>query len=310
MSPAGRFPSGPVRAQELAERVGGHGVGLGDVVLYGVAPLGEGGPDDLVWCAGRVPPSCSAGVILSQPVTDCQYLDTPRIEVKDPLRAFALVLRTYFPEAHPVGVHPTAVVEPSARLGKNVVIGAFAYVGHDVEIGDETVVFPHVTLYPHTQIGRRCRIHAGSVLGADGFRYVPGPAGLEKVPQIGRVVLEDDVEVGANTCIDRAGLGETRIGQGAKIDNLVQVGHNCVVGSHAVLAGQVGLAGSVTIGSGAMLGGQAGVADHRRVGHRARVGAQSGVARDVGDGEVVLGSPALPIRLARRWIAKWRRGID
>jgi len=156
-------------------------------------------------------------------------------------------------------------------------------------------------------VGAHCRIHAGAVLGADGFRYAAGPDGPERVPQVGRLVLEDHVEVGANTCIDRAGLGETRIGRGSKLDNLVQIGHNCVLEPAVVVAGQAGLAGSVRVGAGSQVGGQAGIADHRTLGRGVRVGAQSGVTQDVVDGETVMGTPAMPARQVRRLWASWRR---
>jgi len=229
------------------------------------------------------------------------------IVVADPLRAFGQILRTHFPDVHPVGAHPSAVVDPTAVLGRGVSVHAGCVVGARVTLGDDTVLFPNVTVYPDTVVGARCRIHAGAVLGADGFRYAAGPNGPERIPQLGRLVLEDDVEVGANTCVDRAGLGETRIGRGSKLDNLVQIGHNSVLEAAVVVAGQAGLAGSVRVGAGSQIGGQAGIADHRSVGVGARVGAQSGVTQDVPAGEAVLGTPALPARQVRRLWATWRR---
>lgn len=295
-----RFRTGPHTAASLAQLVGGvlHG---DDRQLDGVAPLGEATASHLAWSRQAPPADCPAVVLARTPGTGTT------IVVTDPLRAFAQVLRAHFPEPSPAGVHPAAVVHPSAQLGPRVTVGPGCVVQEGVQIGEDTVLYANVTVYPLTSIGARCRIHAGAVLGADGFRYAAGPTGPERVPQLGRLVLEDDVEVGANTCIDRAGLGETRIGRGSKLDNLVQVGHNCTLGPAVVVAGQAGLAGSVVVGAGAQIGGQAGIADHRTVGAGARVGAQSGVTQDVPAGETVLGTPAMSARLVRRLWATWRR---
>jgi UDP-3-O-[3-hydroxymyristoyl] glucosamine N-acyltransferase LpxD len=197
-------------------------------------------------------------------------------------------------------VHPTATVHPSAILGVASAVHAGAFVGAWCQVGAGTVLYPNVVLYPGTVVGDRCRIHAGAVLGADGFRYQSDPKGPQKVPQVGRVIVGDDVEIGPNCVIDRAFLEATRIGDGSKLDGLVMVGHNVQIGRGAVLAAQVGLAGGVKVGDGAMLGGQAGVAEHREIGAGAMVAGQSGVGRDVPPGEAVLGSPAMPLRVARR----------
>jgi UDP-3-O-[3-hydroxymyristoyl] glucosamine N-acyltransferase len=172
------------------------------------------------------------------------------------------------------------------------------------------MLFPNVVLYPNTQIGADCRIHAGTVIGADGFSYHPTAEGLRKVPQIGRVVIEDGVEIGANSTIDRAFLDETRIGQGSKIDNQVHIGHNAILGRSVVIAAQTGLAGSVTIGDGALLGGQVGVVEHTHIGKESRVGAQSGVNKDVDDGQTVLGTPAEPAMKMKRIYAALRKLPD
>ena len=275
-----------------------------DRIVGGVAALESADPQALAWFGGRrLPVDCAAGVLLT---------DVPRegftcLVVDHPLRAFGQLLRALFVESLGEGVHPTAVVHPSAQLAAGVVISAGCVVGARVQVGEDTVLFPNVTVYADTRIGARCRIHAGAVLGADGFRYAPGPQGPERVPQLGGLVLADEVEVGANTCIDRGGLGETRIGRGSKLDNLVQVGHNSRLGQAVVVAGQAGLAGSVDVGDGALIGGQAGIADHRSIGAGARVGAQSGVTRHVKAGESVLGTPAMTARLVRRMWARWRR---
>ncbi len=300
MSAFRSFPAGPQSTEALARLVDGTVHGSARMVA-GVAPL-EGAPAGaLAWCGRATVPGSPAVLLATAPGPGTT------IVVRDPLRAFGQILRHLFEEDHPPGVHPGATVHPTAVLGVGVVVHAGCVVGPRVQVGDGTILFPNVTVYADTVVGARCRIHAGAVLGADGFRYAAGPTGPERIPQLGRLVLEDEVEVGANTCVDRAGLGETRIGRGSKLDNLVQVGHNSQLGPAVVLAGQAGLAGSVTVGAGAQVGGQAGIADHRSVGAGARVGAQSGVTQDVPDGETVLGTPAMSARAVRRLWATWRR---
>lgn len=304
MSPLHPFPQGPLTAAALADRLGAELHGDPLLAVHGVAPLESADAHALAWFGGRsLPPDCRAGLLLTHKMVEGHSC----LVVDHPLRAFGQLLRDCFPEAHVEGVHPSAVVHPTATLAKGVVVSAGCVVGARVKIGEDSVLFPNVTVYADTVIGARCRIHAGAVLGADGFRYAPGPLGPERVPQLGGLVLEDEVEVGANTCIDRGGLTNTRIGRTSKLDNLVQVGHNSQLGQAVVLAGQAGLAGSVTVGDGAQIGGQAGIADHRSIGRGARVGAQSGVTRDVLDGEAVLGTPAMAARLVRRMWASWRR---
>lgn len=303
MSALHPFAQGPVTASTLANSLGAvlHG---DDLMVHGVAALEHADRRSLAWFAGRkLPIGCGAGVLL----THLPIEGRTCLVVSEPLRAFGVLLRRAFPESLDEGVHPAATVHATAVLASGVVVSAGCVVGAHVEIGEDTVLFPNVTVYAHTVVGARCRVHAGAILGSDGFRYAPGTRGPERVPQLGRLVLEDDVEVGANTCVDRGGLGETRIGAGSKLDNLVQVGHNSQLGRAVVIAGQAGLAGSVTVGDGAQIGGQAGIADHRSIGAGARVGAQSGVSRDVAAGETVLGTPAMAARLVRRMWAGWRR---
>ena len=214
---------------------------------------------------------------------------------------------TQYLDHHVATIHPGAWVDPSAELGAGAVVHAGAWVGASCQIGAGTVIYPTAVLYPGTVVGRDCRIHAGAVLGADGFGFHPGPSGPLKVPQVGRVVLGDGVEVGANSCVDRAFLGETRLGAATKLDNLVQIGHNCQVGRGVVMAGQAGLSGSVTVGDGVQVGGQVGIADHAQVGAGALLAAQSGIHGTVAAGQAVFGSPAMPLRQARRVFALLRR---
>ncbi|HYN43452.1 MAG TPA: UDP-3-O-(3-hydroxymyristoyl)glucosamine N-acyltransferase [Thermoanaerobaculia bacterium] len=245
--------------------------------------------------------------------------ERPLIRVAQPRRAFLALLSFFAPsEERGPGVDvrayvdpdaelgeeswvgPGAVVEAGARLGARVRVHPHAVVGAGTRVGDDTVLFPGVVLYPGVTVGRRVRIHAGSVIGSDGFGYERDARGVqEKVPQIGTVEIADDVEIGANSCVDRATIGATRIGAGTKIDNLVQVGHNTQVGEHCCVIGQVGLAGSVKVGRFSVLAGQAGVADHVTIAEGTVVGAQAGVHGDIGPG-VWHGSPAIIAKEARR----------
>lgn len=216
------------------------------------------------------------------------------------------------------GVHPTAVVAAGARIAASAATGPFCvveagacigervdlraavYIGREAVIGDDCQLMPGVRIYADSEIGRRVRIHANAVIGADGFGYEWVNGRHEKVPQIGRTVIGDDVEIGAGTTIDRARFGQTVIGEGTKIDNLVQIGHNVIVGRHCILCGQVGVSGSVVIEDFVVLTGQVGVAGHLTIGRGAKVGAQAGIAGDVAAGSSVFGTPALPLMLEKR----------
>lgn len=239
----------------------------------------------------------------------------PAVLTGNPRLAFAKVMDFLQPAVLPEpGIDPTAVIAPDAHIGEGVTISAFCYVGHHAHIGDGTVLYPHVVvgdgaqvgndciLYPsvvlrhHVNIGNRVRIHSGTVLGGDGFGYVMDEGKHHKVPQVGTVVIEDDVEIGANVCIDRATMGATRVGAGTKIDNLVQVAHNVQIGRNCILCGQVGLSGSVVVEDDVVIAGQVGARDHVKIGKGAVVGAQSGIMATVKGGDFVLGSPAVPHR--------------
>lgn len=191
-------------------------------------------------------------------------------------------------------IGPGCVVEAGAHVGEGTVLRAGVFVGKDASIGARCTLFPGVVVLDRCVVGDRCILHPGVVIGSDGFGYITSPAGHAKIPHIGIVRIEDDVEIGSNSCVDRAKFGETFIGRGTKIDNLVQVAHNCRIGRGCIICGHVGLSGSVTIGDGAVLAGQVGVADNHRIGARAIVGAQSGVMTDVPEGEKYLGYPAGP----------------
>jgi UDP-3-O-[3-hydroxymyristoyl] glucosamine N-acyltransferase len=250
--------------------------------------------------------------------------------VDDADLAVAALLERFAPPVPrpPVGVHPTAFVAPSAtiaegsRIGINVVVGdncvigrnctlhAGVIVGAEVTLGNDCELFPNVVLRERIRIGHRVIVHAGSVIGSDGFGYRWDGAGHKKIPQIGSVIIEDDVEIGSCVCVDRAKFSSTVIGRGTKIDNLVQVAHNVTIGPHCIIVGQAGLAGSVTLGTGVLLGGQSAVRDHVTMGDRSAVAACSGVAEDVDPKTIVSGLPALPHRQTLREQAAIRRLPD
>ena len=241
--------------------------------------------------------------------------EKPIVFAGNPRLAFAKVLEWMQPAALPEkGVHRTAVIEPDAYIGENVTIREGCYVGHHARIDDGVILYPHVcvgdgaqigegsilhpsvVIYRQIHIGKRVRIHSGSVIGSDGFGYVFDGTSHQKVPQVGTVIIENEVEIGANVCIDRATMGATRIGEGTKIDNLTQIAHNVQIGKNCVICGQVGLSGSVVIEDNVSMAGQVGLRDHVRIGKGAILGAKAGIMADIGPGEFVMGSPSLPQR--------------
>jgi UDP-3-O-[3-hydroxymyristoyl] glucosamine N-acyltransferase len=234
------------------------------------------------------------------------------IRVADARMAFTQLLeRNYQLQYEKKGVEQPSYVSPKAKLGKNVYVGAFSYISDDVVLEDGVKVFPNsfigdrahigagtrihagVKIYHQTVIGERCVIHSGAVIGADGFGFVPNSEGVyEKMPQVGNVILENDVEIGANTTVDRATIGHTIIRQGSKLDNLIQIGHNAEIGRHNVIVSQTGIAGSTKIGDHNQIGGQVGIAGHLTIGNKVRIAAQSGIGSHLADGVTVQGSPA------------------
>lgn len=242
------------------------------------------------------------------------------ITVDDPYASFAKLLELYVTnKPRKSGIHPTAVIDQSAKIGEGCYIGAYAvieegavvgnnaqiyphvYVGDRCHIGDGAILYSGVKIYEGCVLGNRVTIHSGAVVGADGFGFAPQPDGsYEKIPQIGNVVIEDDVEIGANTCIDRSTMGSTRIGRGVKLDNLIQLAHNVEVGENTVMASQVGVAGSSKIGRNCMIGGQAGVAGHIVIGNRVNVGSKAGISNNTPDGQTMMGMLAIPAGQYRR----------
>ena len=237
----------------------------------------------------------SSIVLINEDVELEKPVQTTLIRVKNAYECVARLLQLYESmKPKKTGVDPLAFVAPSAKIGKNVYIGPFTFIGENVQIGDDTRIYPNVTIYDGCQIGQRVTIHAGTVIGADGFGFAPNAAGYEKIPQIGIVIIEDDVEIGANTCIDRSTMGQTVIHKGVKLDNLIQVAHNFEIGENTVMSAQVGLAGSTKIGAWCMVGGQAGFSGHIKIADKTFIGAQSGVISNTkGNGEQLIGAPAI-----------------
>ncbi|HEX6811340.1 MAG TPA: UDP-3-O-(3-hydroxymyristoyl)glucosamine N-acyltransferase [Planctomycetota bacterium] len=297
---------------EIARRLGGELEGGDDVVVTSAAPIELAGPQQITFLAGG-----RRGAVLPRTRATCVLVSRGMvgppgcsvIRVDDPRLAFARVLEWLHPRPAISGVHPTAIVHATAHLGANVGIGPYCVVGANCTIGDDTVLHARVTLYDGVVIGRRCLLHAGAVIGADGFGFAPAGDHLQKIPQVGGVEIDDNVEIGANSTIDRGTMVATRIGAGTKIDNLVHVAHNCVVGRNVVIAAQTGVAGGAVIGDGAVIGGQVGIGDRVQVEPGAIIGAASAVptGKHIRAGEPVWGVPARPLRRYLRQLASLGR---
>ena len=311
----------PFTVTEIARHLHGEVRGDGATPITGFAPAFHARPGDLTFAEKAsyfsVAEQSQASAIL---VHDDLVSDTKVvIKVTNARVAVAKVLPMFFPpEQEPKGIHPTAVIAASAQvdptahvgphcvLGDNVSLGARSvllggnHVRKNCVLGEDVVLHPNVVLYPGTQVGNRVTIHAGTVIGSDGYGYVFDEGRHLKIPQVGRVIIQDDVEIGANTAIDRGALGSTQIGQGTKIDNLVHIAHNVSVGRHNLIMGQCGFAGSTTLEDYCVIASQSGVAGHLKLGPQATVGAKSGVMRDVPPKGTVLGMPAQPDKQMKR----------
>ena len=310
-----------MKIADIARLVGGEITGDAEFELRGFSPAYAAKQGDLTFAENesyfRLAEQSAASAVL----VDTDYGETSKIiiRVSSARIAFAKILPLFFPEPEfAAGIHPSAAIAASAeidptahigphtaigeraRIGPKAVVEAGCVVGQNCVIGNGSHLFPRVTLYNNTVLGHRVRVHAGAVIGADGFGYVLDGAAHRKVPQVGHVLVQDDVEIGANTTIDRGALGPTVIGRGTKIDNLVQLGHNVVTGEHCILVSQVGVAGSTKLGNYVTIAGQAGVAGHLKIGNRSTIAAQSGVMNHVPEGEKWFGSPARPDRQMKR----------
>jgi UDP-3-O-[3-hydroxymyristoyl] glucosamine N-acyltransferase len=307
----------------LAGHVGGVVVGDGELVITGLASAEGASQGELTFAEkpsylAEAERSQASAILVSNSVESSSKV---LIRVKDPRVAIAKILPLFFPlEEFPAGIHATAVVDgevhPTAHVGPHCVVAGGVQIGEgsvlmggnhiglDSRIGRDVRLHPNVVLYPKSQIGDRVEIHAGTTIGSDGYGYVFDDGRHLKMQQVGYVVIEDDVEIGANTAIDRGALGATRIGQGTKIDNLVHVAHNVVMGKHCLIMGQVGFAGSTHLSDHVIIASQSGIAGHLKIGAQAMIGAKSGVMRDIEAGAAMLGSPAAPDKQTKRqWIA-------
>jgi UDP-3-O-[3-hydroxymyristoyl] glucosamine N-acyltransferase len=310
-------------AAEIAQRLGGILTGDGSVKITGLAGLQDAGPGDITFLSNpRYAPAMAQTKASVVVVTEAWKGESGAsiIRVKNPDKAFAAVaslLAPKPPEFAP-GIHATAIIAKDAKLGADVSIGPYCviepgvtvgdrtvlcagcYLGHGAKVGKDCKFYPHVTLREGTVIGERAIIHNGAVIGSDGFGYVNEGGKWNKIPQVGIVIIGDDVEIGANVAIDRARFGKTVIGNGVKIDNLVQVAHNVRIGDNTAIAAQVGISGSTVVGKNVQLAGQAGLAGHLTVGDNAVVGAQAGVTKDVAPATFVSGYPAMPHEKAKK----------
>jgi UDP-3-O-[3-hydroxymyristoyl] glucosamine N-acyltransferase len=311
----------PLTAAQVAEHVRGELVGDGATVLTGLAPADQARAGDLTFAENEAyfaaaEASQAAAILVAGPFASASKA---LIRVAQPRVALARLLPLFFPpDEFAAGIHPGAVVAPSAqvdatahvgpgctvgaraRIGARAVLMGGNHVGRDCRLGDDVRLFPNVVVYPRSQIGHRVHIHAGTVIGSDGYGYVLDEGRHRKFLQVGHVVIGDDVEIGANAAIDRGALGPTVIGEGTKIDNLVHVAHNVVIGRHCLIMGQAGFAGSTRLGDYGVVASQSGIAGHLQLGRQVMIGAKSGVMRDIPDGGKVLGIPAAPDKQAKR----------
>ena len=270
-------------AKQIADFIGGRVEGNEQATVHDFAKIEEGREGTITFLSNPkytqyIYDTKATIVLINDDVVLERPVQATLIRVKNAYECVAKLLQMYAAQLpKKTGVDPLAFVAQSAQIGKDVYVGPFACIGEGVKIGDGSRIFPHVTIYDGCQIGRNVTIHAGSVIGADGFGFAPNQEGYEKIPQLGIVIIEDDVEIGANTCVDRSTMGQTIIHKGVKLDNLIQVAHNCEIGENTVMSAQVGLAGSTKIGAWCMVGGQAGFSGHIHVADKTFIGAQSGV---------------------------------
>ncbi len=309
--------------QEIAQKIGGELHGPADLEVRGTAEIDKAGPAEITFLANpkyrRYLEQTRAAAVIIDANAGVEPT-IPYIKTPDAYYGFLQAFLLFNPPGELIepGIHPSAVVSPTAQIGNECAIGANVYIGERVTIGERTRILPNCVilndaeigadclLYPLVSIREGCRIgnrvilHNGVVIGSDGFGFAPYQGRFHKIPQLGIVVLEDDVELGANCAVDRATMGETRIKTGVKLDNMVQIAHNVVIGEHTVMAAQTGISGSTKIGKQVMIGGQVGMVGHITIGDRVQIGAKSGVAKAIPEGEVWLGAYARPMAQTKR----------
>ncbi|MBQ4296082.1 MAG: UDP-3-O-(3-hydroxymyristoyl)glucosamine N-acyltransferase [Prevotella sp.] len=318
-------------AKQIADMVGGKVEGNPDALVNSFCKIEEGKEGAISFLSNPkythyIYETKSSVVLVNEDLALDHPVEATLIRVANAYETVAKLLQVYESmKPRKKGIDPLAFISPKAKIGNDCYVGPFAFIGDNVELGDNCQVFPHAyigegvkvgngcTLYPGATIYHGCKIgnnvilHAGSVVGADGFGFAPGPEGYDKIPQIGIVTIEDNVEIGANTCIDRSTMGSTYVRKGVKLDNLVQIAHNTDIGANTVMSAQVGVAGSTKVGQWCMLGGQAGLAGHITVGNKVNIGAQSGVIGNLKDGLTLIGSPTQEPRAFFKEVALTRR---
>lgn len=307
-------------AKQIAAFVQGEIIGNECATVHTFAKIEEGIPGALSFLSNPkytpyIYDTQSSIVLVNKDFVPEKEVKATLIKVDNAYESLAKLM-TLYEQSNPkrTGIDPLAYVAPTAKIGKDVYLAPFACVGDGAEIGDGTALHPHATVgcnakvgtdcilytgatvYHDCRVGNRCILHAGCVIGADGFGFAPTPNGYEKIPQIGITILEDDVEIGANTCVDRATMGATIVHSGVKLDNLIQIAHNDEIGSHTVMAAQVGVAGSTKIGEWCMFGGQVGIAGHIHIGNRVNLGAQSGVPSSIEEKQQLIGTPPMEMK--------------
>ena len=287
-------------AKQIADFIGGRVEGNEQATVSTFAKIEEAGEGAITFLSNpkytQYIYDTKASIVLVNNDLELEHAVSPTlIRVPNAYECVAKLMQMYAASLpKKTGVDPLAFVSKTAEIGKDVYVGPFTYIGDGVKIGDGSRIYPNVTIYDGCQIGKNVTIHAGAVIGADGFGFAPNQEGYEKIPQLGIVIIEENVEIGANTCVDRSTMGETIIHKGVKLDNLIQVAHNCEIGENTVMSAQVGMAGSTKIGAWCMVGGQAGFSGHIKIADKTFVGAQSGVISNTkGNGEQLIGAPAI-----------------
>jgi UDP-3-O-[3-hydroxymyristoyl] glucosamine N-acyltransferase len=307
-------------AKQIAEFIQGTIVGDENATVHTFAKIEEGIPGAISFLSNPkytsyIYDTQSSIVLVNKDFEPEREIKATLIKVDNAYESLAKLM-TLYEQSHPkrTGIDPLAYVAPTAKIGENVYLAPFACVGDHAEVGDNTEIHPHATVGRNAKVGKNCILytnsnvyhdcivgdncilHSGSVIGADGFGFAPTPNGYDKIPQIGIAILEDDVEIGANTCVDRATMGATIIRKGVKLDNLIQVAHNVEIGSNTVIASQTGIAGSTKVGEWCMFGGQVGIAGHIKIGDKVNLGAQSGVPGSIKSGQSLIGTPPIEMK--------------